>query len=41
MASHHRERCRGIVALSVPHVARGFALPDLVPLLGRDLYLKY
>lgn len=38
MASHHPARCRGIVALSVPYVARGFALPNLLPLVDRDLY---
>ena len=38
MASHHPERCRSVVGLSVPYIARGFALPNLVPLVDRSLY---
>ncbi len=38
MASHHRERCRGIVNLCIPYLARGLALPTLVPLVDRELY---
>ena len=38
IASHHPERCRGVVGLSVPYVARGFALPNLVPLVDRSMY---
>ena len=38
MASHHPERCRAVANLCVPHIARGFALPNLVPLVDRDLY---
>ncbi|MBB5684869.1 alpha/beta fold hydrolase [Sphingobium boeckii] len=38
MASNHPERCRAIVNLSVPYLARGFALPHLVALVDRTLY---
>jgi pimeloyl-ACP methyl ester carboxylesterase len=38
MASHHAERCRGVVNLTVPYFARGLALPTLIPLIDRDLY---
>lgn len=38
MASHHPERCRAVVNLSVPYFARGFALPHLVALVDRKLY---
>lgn len=38
MASHHPQRCRGVTNLCVPYFARGFALPNLVPLIDRDLY---
>lgn len=38
MASHHAARCKGVVSLCVPYLARGFALPNLVPLVDRDLY---
>ena len=38
MASHHAERCRGVVNLCVPYLARGLALPNLVPLVDRALY---
>ena len=38
MASHHGERCRGVVNLCVPYMARGLALPNLVPLVDRALY---
>lgn len=38
MATHHPERCRGVANLCVPHLARGFALPNLVPLVDRELY---
>nr|WP_168598879.1 alpha/beta fold hydrolase [Rhizobium sp. SG570] len=38
MASHHASRCRGVVNLCVPYFARGFALPNLVPLVDRDVY---
>ena len=38
MASHHPARCRGVVSLCVPYLARGLALPTLVPLVDRALY---
>ena len=38
IASHHSERCRGVIGLSVPYIARGFALPNIVPLVDRTLY---
>ena len=38
MASHHPERCRGVVGLSVPYPPRGHVLPQLVPLVDRRLY---
>ncbi|WP_428390471.1 alpha/beta fold hydrolase [Lichenicoccus sp.] len=38
MASHHGERCRGVVSLYVPYFARGLALPNLLPLVDRALY---
>ena len=38
MASHHAERCRGVVNLCVPYVAQGLALPNLLPLVDRELY---
>jgi hypothetical protein len=38
IASHHAERCCGVVNLCVPYFARGFALPNLLPLVDRDLY---
>lgn len=38
MATHHPERCRAIANLCVPHIARGFTLPNLVALVDRDLY---
>lgn len=38
VASHHPERCRGVAGLSVPYLARGFALPTLVPLIDRAVY---
>ena len=38
MASHHAERCRGVVNLCVPYLARGFVLPHLVALVDRERY---
>lgn len=38
MASHHAERCRGVVNLCVPYLARGFTLSNLVALVDRGLY---
>ena len=38
MASHQTDRCRGVVSLCVPYLARGMALPNMVPLVDRALY---
>lgn len=38
MASHHAERCRGVVNLCVPYLARGFTLPNIASLVDRGLY---
>jgi pimeloyl-ACP methyl ester carboxylesterase len=38
MASHHAARCRGVVNLCVPYLARGFALAHVVPWIDRQLY---
>jgi pimeloyl-ACP methyl ester carboxylesterase len=38
MASHHHHRCRGVVGLSVPYMARGNALANLTRLVDRSIY---
>lgn len=38
MVTHHPDRCRAAASLCVSYIARGFALPNLVPLLDRGLY---
>ncbi|UOM34034.1 alpha/beta fold hydrolase [Acuticoccus sp. I52.16.1] len=38
IASHHRARCRGVVSMCVPYLARGFTLATLVPLVDRAIY---
>ncbi|HEY0257655.1 MAG TPA: alpha/beta hydrolase [Candidatus Methylacidiphilales bacterium] len=38
LAAHHPERCRGLVLVSVPYLPDSFALPNLVPLVDRQLY---
>ena len=38
MAAHHPGRCRGVVALCMPYLARGMTLPNLVATVNRDLY---
>ncbi len=38
MASHHPERCRGVVNLCVPYLAQGLAVPIVLPLVDRALY---
>ena len=38
MATQHPERCRGVVTLTVPHFARGNALPNFLPLIDRAIY---
>lgn len=38
LAAHHAARCCAVVNLCVPYFARGFALPNLLPLIDRNLY---
>ena len=38
MATHYPARCRGVVALTVPHFARGNVLPNFLPLIDRTMY---
>lgn len=38
IAARHPERCRGVVALCVPYLARGMTLPNLAATVDRDLY---
>lgn len=38
MAAHHPERCRGVIALCVPYLARGMTLLNLSATVNRDLY---
>jgi pimeloyl-ACP methyl ester carboxylesterase len=38
MASHHPDKCIGIVNLCVPYFAKGFALKNFVPLVDRTIY---
>jgi len=38
IAAQHPERCRGVVNLSTPYLARGFALSTMVSLVDRELY---
>ncbi|WP_375419559.1 alpha/beta hydrolase, partial [uncultured Hymenobacter sp.] len=38
LAAHHADRCRAVVSLCVPYLARGLALPTLLPLVDRALY---
>ena len=38
MAAHYAQRCRGVINLCVPYFARGLALPNLTPLVDRELY---
>ena len=38
LASHHADRCRAVASLCVPYLARGFALPNLLPLVDRARY---
>jgi pimeloyl-ACP methyl ester carboxylesterase len=40
VASHHGERCRAVANLCVSYFARGFALPNLIPLIDREVYLE-
>ena len=38
LAAHRTERCRGVVALCVPYLARGMTLPNLAATVDRDRY---
>ena len=38
LAAHHAARCRAVINLCVPYIARGFALASLEPLVDRALY---
>ena len=38
LSAHHATRSRGVVLISVPYFPDGFALPNLVPLIDRELY---
>ena len=38
VASHHPERSRGVVLVSVPYFPDGFALANLLPLVNRQVY---
>jgi pimeloyl-ACP methyl ester carboxylesterase len=38
MAQHHAGRCRAVASLCVPYMSSGFGLPNLLPLVDRELY---
>jgi len=38
IASHHPERCHGVVSLCIPYLNKGFAAENLVPLVDRAIY---
>jgi len=38
LASHHPDKCNGIVNLCVPYFAQGLALKNLIPLVDRSIY---
>ena len=38
LATHHPERCHGIVNLCVPYIPGGFATKNMIPLVDRRLY---
>jgi pimeloyl-ACP methyl ester carboxylesterase len=38
LAAHHAHRSRGVVFISVPYAPEAFALPNLLPLVDRELY---
>ncbi|MBB3259757.1 pimeloyl-ACP methyl ester carboxylesterase [Paraburkholderia bannensis] len=38
LAAHHGARSCGVVLISVPYFPEGFALPNLLPLIDRQLY---
>ncbi len=38
LASHHPDRCIGVVNLCVPYLAKGFTLKNALPLVDRSIY---
>jgi pimeloyl-ACP methyl ester carboxylesterase len=38
LAAHHGARCRGVVLIALPYFPESFALPNLLPLIDRELY---
>ena len=38
LASHHPDRCAGIVNLCVPYIPNGFSPDNLLPLVNREVY---
>lgn len=38
LASHHPDRCHGVVSLAVPHQPRGFAPENVIELVDRSIY---
>jgi pimeloyl-ACP methyl ester carboxylesterase len=38
LASHHPDKCIGVVNLCVPYFAKGFALENFLPLVDRSIY---
>ncbi|HYE91200.1 MAG TPA: alpha/beta hydrolase [Terriglobales bacterium] len=38
LASHHPERCHGVVNLCVPYLSKGFTPETLIPLVDRTVY---
>ena len=38
LAAHHPSRCLGIINMCIPYLARGFSLPNLIPLVDRTVY---
>jgi pimeloyl-ACP methyl ester carboxylesterase len=38
VASHHPERCYGVVSLCIPYLKKGFAAENLIPLVDRAIY---
>lgn len=38
LASHHPEKCIGVINLCVPYLAKGLALDNLMPLVDRTIY---
>jgi pimeloyl-ACP methyl ester carboxylesterase len=38
VASHHPERCHGVVSLCIPYLNKGFAAENLIPLVDRAIY---